>query len=100
MISTRMIPETELNRKLLAAILALMSCRLLVIVSVLLTFLVCTFFVFVLIIDALGELAYHISQVWNASTPIERLLIFLIAWAIVYKLTPVVCLVIKKGYTL
>jgi len=95
-----MIPDTKLNSQLLAAILALMSARLIVLVSILGAFFTCTLFVFILIIDAISEMATHIAQVWNSSDSIEKLLLFLIAWAFCWKVTPVLCSVLKKGWAL
>lgn len=100
MLSTRIINDTTFNKKMLAAILALLSARLIVLASVLGAFLLGALFMFILIIDALSEMACHIAQVWNGSSSIERLILFLIAWAFCWKLTPVACSIIKRGWAL
>ena len=85
------------HEKLLTALLTLLSLKCTAILAALGAFLVIALIVFSIILDALLELSLHISQVWNASTPIERLLIFLIAWAFFYKLTPTFVRICKLG---
>lgn len=89
----------RLQLRLLAALYTLFTFRAVYIAAVLGVVVVGVLFVFSLIIDALFELGTHIAMVWTASTPIEKLLIFAIAWLMFYKLSPVVArLISRKGH--
>jgi hypothetical protein len=83
--------------KLLTALLTLCTLRWAALLAGIGAFLVVALFIFTVILDALTQLCMHVSQVWNASTPIERLLILLIAWAFFYKMTPYLVKLCKLG---
>lgn len=92
-----MLDQSVPRQKLLAAMFMLLSLKSVAIAIIVSTFLLAALSFFVVALDALTELCMHVSQVWNASTPIERLLIFVIAWVLIYKLTPVLVKLCKIG---
>lgn len=94
----RIVPESPELGKLIAALYALSTLKWGAFVAIVGTLLVCLLFVLMLIMDALVELCTHIAQVWNGSTSIERLLLFVVAWVFFYKATPALVRLLKgKG---
>lgn len=83
--------------RLLTAVYVLLSMKYLAIVAVFGVFLVAALAFFVIILDALIELCSHVAQVWNGSTPIERLLILLLVWFFCYKMYPFVARLLKSN---
>lgn len=87
------INDTPINRKLLQAIIVLLSAQKIVCIAALLFILDLLFVVFSILLNALHELMCSVAQVWSASGPIERLFILLLAWVFIRSLYPIV----KKG---
>lgn len=94
----RIVSDKPLEGKLIAALCTLFSLRLSAIIAIVGTALVVILFAFSLMVDALVEVCSHIAQVWNESNAIERLLIFILAWIVFYKLSPYIAKACRKGF--
>lgn len=92
----RIVPEHPEQGKLVATLYMLSTLKWGAFVAIAGALLVILLFVLTLIMDALIELCTHIAQVWNASTSIERLLLFVVAWVFFYKATPALVRVCRR----
>lgn len=89
------VPEYAAQEKLLAALCALFTLKAVYLTTIIGAFAVVVLFVLVVILDALIEICGHVSQMWAASSSIEKLLIFIVAWLFFWKISPVVARVIR-----
>ena len=96
----RIVAEETPREKLLTALLALLSLKCIALAVILGVFFLLTLTVFTIILDAMIEVCTHIAQLYIACTPIERLLVFILAWVFFVKVSPYVARIIKawKGF--
>lgn len=97
MLTGRIITDKPSREKLLTALLMLLSLKVTAIAIILGFFFIVVLTIFVIVLDALVELSAHIAQVWSASSSIERLLIFVLAWVLIAKVSPIIVKVCKLG---
>jgi len=76
------------KEKILASLYTFFSLKYSALVLLIGAFLIVLLMIFTLILEAMVELFGHIALIYSVCTPIERLLIFVLAWAFFAKSTP------------
>lgn len=97
MLNNILTDQTYSGKRLLAALYALFSLRAAWSAILISSIVVFILFVFSLIMNAIVELCCMIAQVWAGCNSIERLLLFFVAWLVLYKSTPVAIKLYRKG---
>jgi hypothetical protein len=85
-----MIPDNATERKILSAIIALFSLRCTALGAILGAFLVLALAIFATLLGALIEVCTDISQLYTTCSPIERVLVLVLAYCVLVKLAPIV----------